>query len=111
MYKVYFYTQKDGKSPVLEFLESCQKTLRVKISKQIKVLQDFGLTTGNPYLRKLAGTPLWESRILGRDNTRIISVALIGRKIVILNIFRKKSQKTPLKEIQLSVKRYKGLDI
>lgn len=109
MYKVYFYEQKDGKSPVLDFIKSCQSSLRTKISKQIKTLQNYGLTENNPYLRKLTGTPLWESRILGRDNTRIICVAVIERKIIILNIFRKKGNKTPIRELELSMKRYKDL--
>lgn len=109
MYKVYFYTEKNGKSPVRKFIDSLQKPLRSKITKQINTLQKFGLTIENPYLRKLTGTPLWESRILGKDNTRIISVALIERRIIILNIFRKKSMQTPIKEIKLSMKRYKDL--
>lgn len=109
MYSVYFYEQKDGKSPIKEFIESCQIPLRSKITKQIRALHEFGLTLANPYLRKLSGTPLWECRILGKDNTRIICAAVIKGKIVILNIFRKKSMKTPIKEIELSLKRYKDL--
>ena len=109
MYKVYFYEQKTRKSPVLDFIKACQSPLRTKISKQIKTLQNYGLTENNPYMKKLTGTPLWESRILGRDNTRIICVALIEQKIVILNIFRKKGNKTPVRELELSMKRYKDL--
>ena len=109
MYAVYFYEQKDGKSPVREFISSCQNTLRVKIAKQIRALQEFGLTLANPYLRKITGTPLWESRILGKDSTRIVCITIIQGKIVVLNIFRKKSQKTPTRQIETSMKRYKDL--
>lgn len=109
MYSVYFYQQKNGESPIREFIDSCQNTLRSKIAKQIRALQEFGLTLANPYLRKITGTPLWESRILGKDNTRIVCVTWVQGKIVILNIFRKKSTKTPIKEINLSIKRYKDL--
>ena len=109
MYTVYFYEQKDGKSPIKEFIENCQVPLRSKINKQIRALQDFGLTLANPYLRKLTGTPLWECRILGKDSTRIICAVVIQGKIIILNIFRKKSMKTPAKEIGLSLKRYHDL--
>jgi phage-related protein len=111
MYKVYFYEQKNGKSPIREFILASQKPLRSKITKQIKAMQEFGLTEDNPYLRKLTGTPLWESRILGKGSTRIICVAWIERKIVVLNIFRKTSIKTPIKEITLSMKRYRDLTI
>jgi len=109
MYAVYFYERKDGGTPIRAFIDSCQNTLRSKIAKQIKTLREFGLTLANPYLRKITGTPLWESRILGKDSTRIICVAILQGKIVILNIFRKKSTKTPIKEINLSIKRYKDL--
>ena len=109
MYKVYFYEQKNGKSPIRKFLDSCQRSLRAKINKQIIALKKFGLTTENPYLRKLIGTPLWESSILGKDNTRIICIVRIKRKIVVLNIFRKKGMKTPIKEMNLSMKRYRDL--
>lgn len=109
MYKVLFYQQKDGKRPIRKFMDSTQNSLRAKINKQILALQNYGLTNLNPYLRKLAGIPLWEARILGRDSTRIICAVLIEKKIVILNIFRKKSQKTPIKEIAISIKRYRDL--
>lgn len=110
MFEVKFYTLPNGKSPIQDFMDSSQKSLRTKISRQIKYLREFGLTRENPDLRKISGTSLWEVRILGRDSTRIICVIVIYNRIIILHIFRKKSNKTPLSEIDLALKRWKTID-
>lgn len=107
MYSVRFYRQNNGRSPINDFIASSEKSLRFKIVHQIKSLEEFGLTSAHPNLRKIKGTPLWEIRILGGDSARIICVAFINREVLILNIFKKKTDKTPLKEISISLKRYK----
>lgn len=109
MYAVYFYQQKDGKSPIIEFIQSVGKPLRIKIERQVAYLRRFGITKENPSLRKLTGTPLWEIRILGKDNTRIICAVVVHGKIFIVHIFKKKGNKTSLGDIDLALKRYKSL--
>lgn len=109
MYKVIYFTALSGKSPVKKFIHESEARLRRKIIRQIDYLEEFGLTAQNRYLRKLSGTPLWESRILGSDSTRIISVAVIEKTVVVLHIFKKKSNKTPLGDIKISLQRYKDL--
>jgi len=91
----------------VRFYISSEKSLRFKIVHQIRALEEYGLTPTNPYLKKLTGTPLWEARILGKDNARIICVAFVNREVLVLSIFRKKTDKTPQKEINISLKRYK----
>ena len=110
MYRVDFYTLPNGKSPIREFIVKAGKTLKTKIVRQIEHLQEFGLSAANPYLRKISGTPVWEVRILGKDSTRIVCIGLRGERIVILDIFKKKSNKTPRGEINTSLKRLKALD-
>lgn len=110
MYKVTFYTLSDGNSPISDFLDSSQKSLRSKIIRQFGYLEEFGLTSINPNLRKLTGTPLWEVRILGKDSVRIICVALVSKEIVIVHIFTKRKNKTPSIEIRTALKRYWLLD-
>jgi len=58
-----------------------------------------------PHVKKLTGTPLWEIRILGENNARILFVTHIGKQIVLLHAFIKKSNKTPAKEIAIALKR------
>jgi len=107
MYKVLLYQDKNGKSPIDKFIYKASKSVQIKISKQIKYLELFGLTRENPNLKKITGTQLWEVRILGKDNVRIICVAIVGNEIIIVNIFNKKKNKTPIKELKISLMRYK----
>lgn len=109
-YKVTFYTNRNSKSPIEQFLIKSEKSLQIKISRQIEYLKLFGLTKANPSLKKLTGTPLWEIRILGKDSTRIICVGIVSNEIVILNIFKKRSSKTPLRELDIALKRYLEVD-
>ncbi len=112
MYRVSLYKDKSGGSPIGDFIFSLNHQEKLKIVKQIKYLEIFGITKANPSLKKLVGTPLWEVRILGKSSLRIICVAVIHNEVMILNIFKKKSNKTPLKELSLSISRYKeSLDI
>lgn len=107
MYRVRLYKDKNGKSPIGNFIFNSSKQDKLKITKQLKYLEIFGITKANPNLKKLTGTPLWEIRILGKSSLRIICVAIVNDEIIILNIFNKKSNKAPSKELNLSISRYK----
>ncbi len=109
MYKITFYTLPSGRSPARDFIFESETRVQRKIFNHIKYLEEFGITSQNRYLRKLAGTPLWESRILGGDSIRIISVAIVDKTVVILHIFKKKSDKTPINDLKISLERYKNL--
>ena len=107
MYIVELYTTPTCKELIRELIEDLPTNQISKISRAIMHLKEFGISRNISTLRKLTGTKLWEYRILGKDNIRIICVAIINEKIVILNIFNKKSQKTPAKELKVSSERYK----
>jgi phage-related protein len=61
-----------------------------------------------PKGKKLRGTELFEIRVLNYGYWRAI-YAYWNDKIVILNVFNKKSSKTPMQEIEKSMKRLKNL--
>lgn len=109
MYIVEFYASPNGRQVVRDIYYSFPEKQRSKISNAIHILKEFGISREIPHLRKLSGTKLWEYRILGKDNIRIICVTVINNKIVVLNIFSKKKQKTPVKELNVSLERYKIL--
>lgn len=53
---------------------------------------------------------LWELRITGRDGiARAIYVTAIGRRVVILRVFVKKTQKTPPRELAIARQRAKDM--
>ncbi len=111
---VEFFTARDGKSPISEFLKHCVARQETKILRQLQYVQEFGLTPAVPNVKKLAGTPLWELRILGKDNIRLLCVAVgkMGKsRVVVVHIFVKKKRKTPRKEIEVALQRcQRGVD-
>jgi len=60
-----------------------------------------------PYVKALGGK-LWEMRMKGRDNiARAIYVAAVGRRLVVLHAFVKKTQKTPRSALETALDRAK----
>jgi len=105
MYQVSLYTPQGKNSPIKEFLDTCQPSLRTKILRQLKYVEEYGLNPAIPNIKKITGTSLWELRILGRDNIRIICVSLPDKEVKVLHIFKKKKQKTPTSELNIARKR------
>jgi len=62
-----------------------------------------------PLVRKIK-TGLWEARINLKNRIARIIFTQSGGKMVLLHGFIKKSQKTPLEDIELAAKRQKELE-
>lgn len=112
MYKIYFYKDKNGNQPVLEYLNelsaATDKDSRIKFNKlndYIEALSTYGLQLREPYIKHLDGD-IWELRPI-RD--RILFVAWNGDGFVLLHQFVKKTQKTPHREIAKAKKEYADL--
>ncbi len=77
----------------------------VRLSERIIVL---GLERiGQPHLKHLRGK-LWEMRFRGRDGIgRAIYVTAVGRRVVVLRAFMKKTRKTPNSDLELAEARAK----
>lgn len=75
------------------------------------LLAEFGPgEVGLPHVRPLGGK-LWEMRLRGRDNiARAIYFAATRRRLVVVRVFVKRSQKTPPREIALAERRMKEQD-
>lgn len=102
MHRVYFYKDKKGKQPVLDYMKSLakknDKDSRIKFNKlndYIEMLKQYGTLAGEPYIKHLDGE-VWELRPL-RD--RVLFVAWTDGGFVLLHHFMKKTQKTPPREI------------
>jgi phage-related protein len=103
VYEIYFYRDKNGKAPVLEYLKKLSdrtdKDSRIKLNKindYIEMLGQTGTQAGEPYIKYLTGE-IWELRPL-RD--RILFVAWVNNSFVLLHQFMKTTQKTPAREIE-----------
>jgi phage-related protein len=64
---------------------------------------------GEPHVKHLEGK-LWELRLTGRDGiARALYITAIGRRVIILRAFVKKTQRTPRAEIELALRRAKEI--
>ena len=73
-----------------------------------KLIEGYGLENlREPYVKHLEG-PLWEMRMKGRDGiARAVYVTATGRRVVVVHIFVKKTQKTLRREIEIARQRAK----
>jgi phage-related protein len=109
MRRVVFYVSPSGRNPVSEFISSLTMKQQGKVERIFDLAESYGLTYIQPYIKKLSGFPLWEIRILGKDNIRVLYVGRNQESILILHGFVKKRQKTPLKEIKIALDRLRNL--
>src|SRR3954453_4844913 len=64
---------------------------------------------GEPHVKHLEGK-LWELRLTGRDGiARALYVTAVGRRVIVVRAFVKKTQKTPSGEIKLALQRAKEI--
>lgn len=106
--KVAFYKELSGNEPVRKWLKSLDDTVRFIISTDIKKVQ-FRWPLGLPLVRSLGGK-LWEVRSNIPDGiARIMFIVFKGR-MILLHGFIKKTQKTPLSDLQLAKKRAKNYE-
>ncbi len=60
---------------------------------------------GEPHVKHLEGK-LWEMRLTGRDGiARALYITAIGKRVMVVRAFVKKTQKTPRTEIELALRR------
>ena len=99
-FEVEFYETDNGDQPAREFLLSLDKKMRAKMVDTISILQDNGFELREPYSKHLS-EGIFELRAkVGSDITRVLYFFYVDRHIILTNGFIKKTQKTPLKEIE-----------
>lgn len=99
------YESPNGDKPVEVFIKSLEGKARLKISRTLDLLEAFGLEGAYPHVKKITGTSIWELRILGADSIRVFYITITGRIFLLLHGFKKKTQKTPSKEIVIAQRR------
>lgn len=91
---------------VLEELNALPTDQRAKFAWIADLIGAHGLQqVREPYVKHLE-KGLWEIRMKGRDGiSRALYVVEQPKRVVVVRVFAKKTQKTPRKEIQLALKR------
>jgi phage-related protein len=103
-YELIFYISNRGENLVQDFIDSQDQSTRSKYGRLIALLIQYGPILHYPYSRKLTKN-LYELRGHGDTKIRIIYTC-INQKYILLHAFKKKTQKTPQKEINIAEKRY-----
>ena len=105
-WEIDFYQDSQGNIPVQDFICKQAAKVEAKIYRHIDLLQDFGLSLGQPYIEKLTGSDVWELKIRYSSNRyRILYFASSGRRFVLLHAFLKKTAKTPKNELEIAQNR------
>jgi phage-related protein len=90
----------------LEELRVLPRHLRAKFEHVVKLVEQLGLEQVHEPCIKHLEDELWEMRMKGQDGiARAIYVTARGRRIVVVRVFRKKTQKTPQRELELAHRR------
>ena len=91
-----------------EELAALPKDTRASFERIAAMIRSRGLERmREPLVKHLEG-PLWEMRLKGRDGiARAIYIAASGRRVVVVRVFVKKTEKTPRREIELALQRTK----
>jgi len=87
-------------------LDALPVDMRASFEHIVRLVQSAGLErVREPHLKHLEAE-LWELRLKGKAGiARAIYMTAAGSRIVILQVFVKKTQKTPRREIELALKR------
>ena len=112
MHTIYFYKDKNGNEPVLDYMRELashkSKNSRIKLNKlndYIELLSQHRTRVGEPYIKHLEDE-IWELRPL---RNRILFVAWVDGSFVLLHHFVKKTQKTSRREIKKANRELKDL--
>ena len=95
-----------------EELESLPPDIRGRFVRVTGLLEQFGpQNVGMPHIKSLGGK-FWEIRASGRDGiARGIYIYTSGKKIIVLYVFIKKTQKTPSAALEIATKMAKQANL
>ncbi len=93
-------------------LEALPADMRARFVWIANLITEHGLeNVGEPYVKHIEKA-LWEIRLKGRDGiSRALYITVKPKRVVVLRVFIKKTQKTPRKEIKLAFKRAEELEL
>ena len=105
----YYIDNKTGEKPAQDFIKTLPEKTRLKIFKYLLFLRDSNGYLDEPYSRHIVGK-IRELRVdFSSIRHRLFYFTFIGKKIIILHGFIKKTNKTPPKEIERAVVYYDNL--
>ena len=105
-WQVVFYIDEAGNEPVKDFILRQDDGTIAEILHVFRLLRQFNITLGMPYVKKIDKSGIRELRIKhGSDIYRIFFFAHTGRKFILLHAILKKEAKIPESDKNLAIRR------
>lgn len=105
--RILFYQLPSGRSPVEDFIESLPKADQARFADVILGIEQLGLSYTRVTFKPLRGK-LWEIKFSAPGGGyRMVYVLVDATEMVVLHAFRKTTQKTPQRDLDLAEKRMK----
>ena len=91
-------------------VEVLPEDMRARLAHIAQLIEDKGLErVGEPDVKHVEGR-LWEMRLKGRNGiARALYLPAVGRRVVIVRVFIKKTEKTPRRDIASALARAKSV--
>lgn len=94
-----------------EEIEALPVDMRARLVRIAELIATVGLeNVREPHIKHLQG-PLWEMRLKGKDGiSRALYVTTRKKRVVIVRVFIKKTEKIPRREIEIALTRAKEVE-
>lgn len=91
-------------------VEALPADRRARLAHIASLIEEMGLErVGEPHVKHLQGR-LWEMRLTGKSGiSRALCVVVTARRVIIVRVFVKKTQRTPRHEIDLALSRARAV--
>lgn len=100
---MYFLNLIGGEKPVEDFFQKQQLSARTKMLHLFELLEVYGSKLGMPHSKQL-GSGIYELRVRGKEEIRVF-YGFKQKSIYLLHAFKKQTQKTPRKELDIALNR------
>jgi phage-related protein len=109
-YQIKLYKDvKRNLTPVLEYIRNLAEKDRAKVAKYIKYLKENKGILDEPYSKHIRGK-IRELRVdFAKNKHRIFYFTFVGKNIILLHAFLKKTAKTPESEIKRAEENYNNI--
>lgn len=103
--KVTFYLTSSGRSPIEDFMEKLSAKDKAKFAEVLSGLLEYGLEYSRAQFKPLRGK-IWEIKFKSDGGGyRVAYVMLEKNSMIWLHAFKKKTQKTAKRDLELAEKR------
>lgn len=108
-WEIEYYTNASGESPIKDFIDGLPLKAKARTVKTLDLLELYGIQMGEPHVKHVS-RKLWELRIKAQEGLyRVFFTTKKNRIIILLHGFKKKTEKTPKKELDVALKRMKEM--